>query len=243
MLIGLGIPREEAEFYEGEFRAGRTLVTVKTEGRGAEAQSILRRHGGYDISTRGQLGSKTPMAATPTHSALAGSTAKGSKAGDFKSSEACPPAHKGTAAAAGTFTGASAASHGKIQASEEELRVCKEREQAGEVTVRKEVHTEHKTLEVPVEREEVVVERHPVSGHQPAASQFKEGQTIRVPVTEEHIHVEKTPVVKEEVEIGKEVSERTQAVDETVRRTEVEVEDLPASRPQPGQAGNIRPNR
>ena len=32
-LIGLGIPEEEAHYYEGEFKSGRTLVTVKDENR------------------------------------------------------------------------------------------------------------------------------------------------------------------------------------------------------------------
>jgi uncharacterized protein (TIGR02271 family) len=220
MLIGLGIPRDEAEFYEGEFRAGRTLVTVKANGKGLEAQSILRRHGGYDIATRGThagMEGKSAMAATPSHSALQGS----SSANTFKSSEACPPASRG----AGKASAITAAGHGTIQASEEELRVHKHKDQAGEVTVRKEVHTEHKTLEVPVEREEVVIERHPVSGHQPASTQFKDGQTIRVPVSEEHVEIEKTPVVKEEVSVGKRKVQDTKRVDATVRKEEIKVEN------------------
>jgi hypothetical protein len=44
-LIGLGIPEEEARYYEQEFHAGRTLVTVKTDGRFDEAVDILRRNG------------------------------------------------------------------------------------------------------------------------------------------------------------------------------------------------------
>ena len=219
MLIGLGIPREEAEFYEGEFRAGRTLVTVKADGRGAEAQSILRRHGGYDIATRGSrtgMEGKSSMAASPSHSALAGSTA-----GAFKSGDACSTTNR----AAGTSAHTTAAGQGTIQASEEELRVHKQKQQAGEVTVRKEVHTEHKTLEVPVEREEVVIERHPVSGHQPASTQFKDGQTIRVPVSEEHVEIEKTPVVKEEVTVGKRKVQDTKRVDATVRKEEIKVEN------------------
>src|SRR5260221_8604350 len=51
-LIGLGIPEEEAEFYEAEFKAGRTIVTVKADGRNDEAWSILRRNGAYDIVNR-----------------------------------------------------------------------------------------------------------------------------------------------------------------------------------------------
>jgi Heat induced stress protein YflT domain len=50
-LIGLGVPEEEAHYYEREFHAGRTLVTVRTEGRGAEAVEILRRHGAYDVES------------------------------------------------------------------------------------------------------------------------------------------------------------------------------------------------
>lgn len=52
-LIGMGMSREEAEYYEGELRSGRTVVTVHTRGRAAEATQILQRFGGYDIATRG----------------------------------------------------------------------------------------------------------------------------------------------------------------------------------------------
>lgn len=51
-LIGLGIPKEEAEYYENEFKAGRTLVAVKTTTRQDEARGIIRQHGGYDIASR-----------------------------------------------------------------------------------------------------------------------------------------------------------------------------------------------
>lgn len=51
-LVGMGIPKEEAEWYEGEVKGGRTLVTVRANGRYTEARSILRRHGAYDIENR-----------------------------------------------------------------------------------------------------------------------------------------------------------------------------------------------
>jgi hypothetical protein len=50
-LVGLGIPEEEARYYEGEITAGRTLVTVRAPGRMEEAEEILRGHGGYDVHT------------------------------------------------------------------------------------------------------------------------------------------------------------------------------------------------
>ena len=49
-LVGsLGVPEEEARYYDEEFRAGRTLVTVKTEGRSAAAIAVLRRCGALDV--------------------------------------------------------------------------------------------------------------------------------------------------------------------------------------------------
>jgi Heat induced stress protein YflT len=51
-LVGLGIPEAEATYYEGEVKSGRTLVTVKTEGRYDEAYTILRRHSAYDHQNR-----------------------------------------------------------------------------------------------------------------------------------------------------------------------------------------------
>jgi uncharacterized protein (TIGR02271 family) len=47
-LIGLGIPEEDAAYYENEFKAGRTLVTVAAGRRRSEAQAILRRFGAAD---------------------------------------------------------------------------------------------------------------------------------------------------------------------------------------------------
>ena len=52
-LIGLGIPEEEAKFYDEEFRSGRTVVTVRTDGRASEVASILEQCGGYDMRSTG----------------------------------------------------------------------------------------------------------------------------------------------------------------------------------------------
>lgn len=46
-LVGMGVPEEEAKYYEGEVNAGRTLVTVKPDGLYNEAQEILTRNGGH----------------------------------------------------------------------------------------------------------------------------------------------------------------------------------------------------
>jgi uncharacterized protein (TIGR02271 family) len=193
-LMGAGIPEEEAHYYQGEFEAGRTIVTVRADGRYDEAMAILRRHGAYDMQTAGsRTAATTTCAAADTTSAV-------------------------SAAAARMGQGTQ-----KIQVREEELHAQKRPVETGEVRVHKEVHTEHKTIDVPVEREEVVIERRPVHG-QVAAGELREGEEIRIPVREEQVDVSKRAVVKEEVEVGKRVVQDTERVSGDVRKEEVRVE-------------------
>jgi uncharacterized protein (TIGR02271 family) len=109
---------------------------------------------------------------------------------------------------------------------QEELDIEKQRVQAGEVRLRKEVVTEQRQVDVPVTREEVVLERHPVSGEaaRAAAGDIAEGEQIRVPIMEEEVRVEKRPVVKEEVSLGKRRVTGTERVDESLRREEARIE-------------------
>jgi TM2 domain-containing membrane protein YozV len=51
-LTGMGVPKEDAEYYDKEFRGGRTIVTVNADGRRTEAEMILRDHGAYDAASR-----------------------------------------------------------------------------------------------------------------------------------------------------------------------------------------------
>lgn len=61
-LIGLGIPEEEAQYYEGEFKSGRTLLTVQDENRYDEAWRILHRNGAYNQTTPSVYGQPTATA-------------------------------------------------------------------------------------------------------------------------------------------------------------------------------------
>jgi hypothetical protein len=54
-LLGLGLPEEEARFYEREFRSGRTLVTIQPEGRADEVWAVLRRCGAFEPRTASSL--------------------------------------------------------------------------------------------------------------------------------------------------------------------------------------------
>ena len=124
---------------------------------------------------------------------------------------------EGTAAPSGAESG------GRVQLREEELRARKQPVQTGEVQIRKDVVEEQRTVDVPVTREEAVVERRPVEPR-PADAPVGEGETVRVPLRGEQAEVEKRPVVTEEVEVGKRPVQETQRVTETVRREEPRVE-------------------
>ena len=117
---------------------------------------------------------------------------------------------------------------------EERLNVNKERVQTGEVYVEKEVVEEEQVIDVPVEREEVFVERRPVTDGDRTTdglSAFgdrafeEDSETIRVPVTEERVEVTKKPVVTEEIVVSKRKVEDTETVRDTVRREEAHVEE------------------
>ncbi|HYH64506.1 MAG TPA: YsnF/AvaK domain-containing protein [Urbifossiella sp.] len=121
------------------------------------------------------------------------------------------------AAATGTAAGRT------MELKEEELEVSKRPVKKGEVEVRKEVVTEQRQITVPVEREEVVIQRRPVHGK--AAAGDMRAEEIRIPVSEEEVEVHKKTKVKEEVSVGKRKVADTKTVGGTVRHEELRVEE------------------
>ncbi len=115
----------------------------------------------------------------------------------------------------------------RIRLYEERLVSDKQRQKAGEVTVGKTVTRETARVAIPVEKEQVIVERRTpadagkvVSG---AADAFKEGEVARFEVYEETANVHKETVLREEVSVKKEVIQDTVNAEETLRREELEV--------------------
>ena len=111
----------------------------------------------------------------------------------------------------------------RVQRSEEELLAGTREREVGSVNVRKRVRTDRERLEVPTRREEVSVERVPVSG-EASEAQIGEDEVV-VPVTEEEVVTDKRAVAKEEIRIRKDVVHERQIVEEDVRREEVDIGD------------------
>ena len=112
----------------------------------------------------------------------------------------------------------------RLQLRGELLRTHKERVQRGEVRLRKEVVTENQTINVPVTREELVIERTRPTGEARATGEIGTDQEIRVPLSEERVNVEKKPIVNEEVRVGKRQVQDTRNVSDKVRHEELRVD-------------------
>ena len=114
----------------------------------------------------------------------------------------------------------------RITLSEEQLAIGKRERQAGEVGVEKRVETEHVRESVPVMRDEVTVERRPLSGTDAlhAEGAFQE-EHISVPLHKEEVVAEKRAVGAEEIVVRKHQVEGEQMVEADLRRERAEVRE------------------
>jgi uncharacterized protein (TIGR02271 family) len=111
--------------------------------------------------------------------------------------------------------------------SEEELRVGTQTRERGRARLRKDVTTEQQQVTVPVRREEVRVEREPITDANldaatsgPAISEEEHEVTLR----EEEVVVDKRAVPKERVRLDTETVTDQRQVAEEVRKERIEVE-------------------
>jgi uncharacterized protein (TIGR02271 family) len=124
--------------------------------------------------------------------------------------------------------GARADANQNIKLYEERLIASKQRHKTGEVSIGKHVESHTETINVPVERERVVVERiTPTDAGRavaPGEAAFREGEVARVEVYEETPEVRKEAFVREEVRVKKDVTQETVQAEDTVRREELDVD-------------------
>ena len=111
--------------------------------------------------------------------------------------------------------------------SEEELRVGKTSRESGRARLRKYVVTEQVEQTVPVQREEVRLEREPITdanvGDATAGTEISE-EEHEVVLHEEELVTEKRAVPKERVRLDKQTVTDDQTVSEEVRKEQIEAE-------------------
>jgi uncharacterized protein (TIGR02271 family) len=115
----------------------------------------------------------------------------------------------------------------RLVLSEEQLDIQKRQVQAGEVSVRKTVETEHVRETVPVMHEEVTIERHAIAADDARALDRADigEQEIRVPLMAEEVRAEKRVVPTEEVVVRTRDVTEERVIEEDLRRERADVDD------------------
>jgi uncharacterized protein (TIGR02271 family) len=252
LLSGAGIPADRAAYLTRNLQAGGAIVTVRNANRAAEAEDILSANHGkvrYEDAAGTNVAGTDLRAAAVDGTGVAGTDFARS---DYRGDVVTPGASETdytdrdlaatdeTAIDAADSTGREITDTGhagrrptdagdysgeRVQLFGEVLRVHKERISRGEVRVRKDVVTENQTIEVPVTREELVLERVAFAPNTPASSaDIGRSQEIRVPLSEDSVRVEKQPVVREEVMVGKREVSDVARVGDQVRHEELRVD-------------------
>ncbi len=205
-----GGDNDDAHLYGEGVRRGRSLVTVRTSDAEADrVVDILDKYDPVDLdenekSWRSEGWSGRYDAADTTYDNTA----------------------VNTIAAERTADRASNSNEQVIPVVEEQLSVGKREVERGNVRVRAYVRDVPVQERVNLRQEDVSVERRPVDQPLGAADAeaFKD-RTIEVTARNEEAVVAKNARVTEEVVVRKDVSDRTETVNDTVRKTEVEVDD------------------
>jgi uncharacterized protein (TIGR02271 family) len=223
-LAGTGIPSDRAAYLTENLEPGGAIVTVHNANRAEEAEEILAANNARvryeDIGQDEVVGT----------SAEEIDEAYAERIDEARTGTADPTAREitGTDYADRRPVNAENRAVERVQLFGEVLRVHKERINRGEVRVRKDVITENQTIEVPVMREELLLERVAVSENTPVSSANIGGsQEIRIPLSEDKVRLEKQPVVREEVSVGKRQVAGVETVNADVRREELRVDPDP----------------
>lgn len=107
---------------------------------------------------------------------------------------------------------------------EERLHAETRPETVGEVRIEKDVVEEQRTLNVPLQHDELEVRRVAVDGAADPDALSEEHESVRIPLSADRLNVVKEPRVVEELEVAAVRHQGTQRVADTVRREEIDIE-------------------
>lgn len=235
-------PEEEERIYEyyrldGSASDQQNTSENRTDRTGAED---------HERSQDGNASAGTAAAGTAAAGTAAGTAAAGNgrhsngQAEDARAGQAEDVAPRGEpdrpASGADAQNGAAGrhgAAENDVVAHEERLAATDqtERRETDQVRLRKHVKTDTETVEVPVQREEVRVERTKIDPDSPEARQesgtteFGKDEDVTVTAHEERPVVDTETVATERVSVSKEAHEDTEEVTGQVRKEEIDVDE------------------
>lgn len=246
MLIGEGVPEQEAGYYSEGVRQGGTLVSVHADDEQADALvDIMSRHNPIDVHDRAaswrQAGwtddsdtvasdtvDQTRQTAANWDTAMADTTtrtqadqARGQASSQHRS------AQQSSQNRTTSTQSPQRADEGetRIPIIEEEVKVGKRQVERGGVRVQTRMEEKPVEQQVRLREEDVNVERRPVNrpADQGDLNAFEERDFVVTETNEEPV-VQKQARVVEEVVVKKDARERTETVHDTARKTRVDVE-------------------
>ena len=193
-----GEPDHDTAVYDRSVQSGSTVVTVKVPDQHVDrVMQILETHNPIDIDERATTYGLTQTTTTP------------------RATQA-QPATTGKATEGGT-----------IQLAEEQLVIGKRLVNRGGTRIRRFVVETPVEEQVTLRDEKVIVDRRPVTDGRSVSDADFTDKTIEVTATGEEAVIGKTSRVVEEVALRKEGADRVETVRDTVRKEDVEVQQIP----------------
>jgi uncharacterized protein (TIGR02271 family) len=201
-LVDLFLPDEDSATYAEGLRRGGYLVSASVhEGDYERALDILDDEGTIDIGERERSWRAEGWSGTGSMSGSTASTMRGATSDARREGEEVIPV------------------------AEEELRVGKRDVSHGRVRVRSYVVETPVNETVRLKEENVRVERRPADRAVSGGDDLFRERTIELEERAEEAVVAKEARVREELVVKKDIDERTETISDTVRRTEVEIDD------------------
>lgn len=207
-----GEPDHDTSVYDRSVTSGSSVVTVRVPDQHVDrVMQILESHNPIDIDERANSYGLTQTTTTQT------------------------PLVAPTRPAMGT-----ASEGGTIQLAEEQLAVGKRVVNRGGTRIRRFVVETPVEEQVTLHDEKVTLERRPVTDGRPVTDSFSD-KAIEMTATTEEAVVSKTARVVEEVGLRKEATDRVETVRDTVRKEEVEMEQIPGGTTTSGTTAPVTP--
>jgi uncharacterized protein (TIGR02271 family) len=208
LLAKHGVSDEDASYYEDRINNGGTFLSVNTSeaGIGAdEIREILHRSGGHNSSRPRETQS------------FAGSTGGAAYAGESTSGFSA--------------SGDRTVAEERIPIVEEELQVGKREVERGGAHIHSHVEETPVSEQVNLREENISIERRPVTETEPLSGSdldrttLMQDQDVEMRATAEEAVVAKQAHVDEELIVRKTETDRTENIQDTVRHTEVDVDE------------------
>ena len=225
------VPEPDVNIYLAGVRDGGTVVTANVgNSTVARAASIL---GSYNMVNIGKRAPSLAVKAALSLAAAAAAVGTAAKTVTTKATQLPPKQTPAAAVAPPTAVALTdpVKNDNVLEVIEEDLSVGKEQVERGRMRIYNVVTEREVEKNVALKDETIRVQRRPVNRTVSIDPDLFKARSFEMVEMDEIAKVKKTARVVEEVTIGKEVVDKIETIKETLRRQDVQMEEIPAVRP------------